>query len=50
MGLKTWLSSEPEIERGALIRPEPAGSVEDKVQGSRLPLPGLSTHNLWGLL
>lgn len=47
MGLKTWLSSEPEIEVQSPGQNQ-LGVMEDKVQGSRLPLTRLPTCNLWG--
>lgn len=42
LGLKTWLSSEPEIEVQSPGQNQ-LGVTEDKVQGNRLP-----TCNLWG--
>lgn len=47
LGLKTWLSSEPEIEVQSPGQNQ-LGVMEDKVQGSRLPLTRLPTCNLWG--
>lgn len=47
LGLKTWLSFEPEIEVQSPGQNQ-LGVVEDKVQGNRLPLTRLPTCNLWG--
>lgn len=45
MGLKTWLSLEPEKEVQSPGQKQ-LGFMEEKVQGSRLPLTRLPTCNL----